>query len=183
MALFRPTPMISGVIFCLVSISLSFGLAGSTQSSFGATKVSIQACDGADLAGAFAYSNLYAGGAIITVAMTNVGTSDCRLGGYPKLLGIRGGHEYPISHIGHGTQDGNLYPTTLVPRMSGAFVLNTSLGCNANVYPLPVADRYTGVVILLPNGHGHVRILGVPLDVPCGLGESQLGWAKGFVFD
>jgi len=183
MALFRPTLMISGVIFCLVSISLSFGLAGSTQSSFGATTGSIQACEGTDLAGAFAHSNLYAGGGIVTFAITNVGTSKCRLGGYPKLLGIRGGHEYPLSHVVHGTQGGNLYPTTLTPRMSGAFILDTSLGCNANVGPLPVADTYRGIVIVLPNGHGHVWIPGVRLEVPCGLGESQLGWSKGFVFD
>jgi hypothetical protein len=149
----------------------------------GETTGLIQACKGADLAGAFAHSDLYAGGAIVTFAITNVGTSTCRLGGYPKLLGIRSGHEYPLSHVAHGTQEGNLYPATLAPRMSGAFVLDMSLGCNANVYPLPVVDRYTGVVILLPNSHGHVRILGVPLDVPCGLGESQLGWAKGFVFN
>jgi hypothetical protein len=171
------------VILCLASISLGFSLVGTTPSSFGATTESIAACEGADLAGAFAHSDLYAGGGIDTFAITNVGTSKCRLGGYPRLLGIRGGHEYRLSHVAHGTQGGNLYPTTLAPRMSGAFILDASLGCNANVDPLPVGDRYAGVVILLPDGHGHVRIPGVPLDVPCGLGESQLGWAKGFVFD
>jgi hypothetical protein len=171
------------MVICLASVLLCFSLAGPTQLSFGATTGSVQACDGADLVGAFAYSNLYAGGGIVTLAITNVGTSRCRLKGYPKLLGIRGGHEYPLSHVGRGTQDKSLYPTTLAPRMSGALILDTSLGCNANVDPMPVADLFTGVVILLPHGHGHVRILGVPLYVPCGLGESQLGWAKGFVFD
>jgi hypothetical protein len=153
------------------------------QQASGATTHSISACEGSNLAGAFAYSNLYAGGAIITLAITNVGTTACRLGGYPSLRGIRGGHEYALSHVGRGTQDVELSPTTLAPRESGALILNPNLGCNANVSPLPVADRYMGVVILLPQGHGHVRILGVPLYVPCGLNESQLGWAKGFVFD
>jgi len=160
-----------------------FALAGVAQPSFGATARSVQECEGSDLAGAFAYANTYAGGALITLAITNVGTYSCRLGGYPTLLGIRGGHEYALDHLEHGTQDRNLQPTTLSPRESGALILDTSLGCNANVYPLPVADRYTGVVVVLPRHHGHVRILGVPLSTPCGVSESQVGWAKGFVFD
>jgi hypothetical protein len=162
---------------------LSLGLVGTIQEPSGATSRSVSACEGTNLAGAFAYSNLYAGGAIITLAITNVGTSACWLGGYPKLRGIRGGHEYALPHVGRGTQDVELHPTTLAPRESGALILDLNLGCNANVSPLPVADRYMGVVILLPQRHGHVRILGVPLYVPCGLNESQLGWAKSFVFN
>lgn len=162
---------------------LVFSLVGPGNSSSGASDGSTHACKGVDLVGAFAGSNLYAGGAIITLAITDVGISTCRLGGYPKLLGIRGNHEYTLANVGHGTQDTALAPTTLVPRESGALILDSNDGCSANVYPLPAADKYTGVVILLPNGEGRVKVLGVPLWVPCGLSESQLGWAKRFAFD
>lgn len=140
-------------------------------------------CIGTNLVGAFAYSNVYAGGALITVAVVNVGQSTCRLGGYPKLLGIRGGHEYALKDVRHGTQDVSLQPANLAPRQSGALILDIELGCNANVTPTPAADQYSGVVLVLPGGNGHVRINGVHVDLPCGLGESQLGWLKGFVFD
>lgn len=156
---------------------------GPGQAALGSTKSSVQACTGTNVIGAFAYSNLYAGGALITIAVVNVGASTCRLGGYPKLLGIRDGHEYAFAKVSHGTQDVSLEPAILAPRMSGALILDTSLGCNANVYPYPASDQYTGVVILLPHDNGHVKVVGVPLYVPCGLGESQLGWAKGFVFN
>ena len=49
--------------------------------------------------------------------------------------------------------------------------------------PPPAASNYTGVVILLPDRQGHIKILGVPLAMPCGVSESQLGWAKGFELD
>jgi hypothetical protein len=101
--------------------------------------------------GAFAHSSGYAGGGIYTIAVVNIGTSSCRIGGYPQLLGIRDGHEYAIRHLDHGTQDVSLEPATLAPRMGGAFILDVSLG--------------------------------VPLFVPCGIGESQLGFAKGYDFN
>jgi hypothetical protein len=167
----------------IVAAALIFGLVGFAPSSSGAATRSVKACVGGNLAGALASSDLYAGGAIIVLAITNTGTSACHLSGYPRLLGIRDGHEFSLSHVGEGTQDRQLNSTTLLSRQAGALILNTSLGCNANVSPLPVADEYTGVVILLPHQRGRVKISGVPLYVPCGLSESQLGWAKGFVFD
>jgi hypothetical protein len=133
--------------------------------------------------GAFAHSSGYAGGGIYTIAVVNIGTSSCRIGGYPQLLGIRDGHEYAIRHLDHGTQDVSLEPATLAPRMSGAFILDVSLGCNANSLPYPVSDLFMGVVILLPHGNGHIKVAGVPLFVPCGIGESQLGFAKGYDFN
>jgi hypothetical protein len=156
---------------------------GTAPPASGSTKSPVEACTGPSLTGAFAYSNVYAGGAVITIAIVNVGTSTCRLGGYPKLTGIRGGHGYAFASVAHSTQDVSLEPTVLSPRESGALILDTSLGCNANVYPYPPADVYTGLIIILPHGKGRVRVAGLPLFVPCGLGESQLGWAKGFVFD
>jgi hypothetical protein len=134
------------------------------------------------LAGAFAYSNVYAGGAIITLVITNIGTSKCELEGFPKLFGIRDGHNYGLPRVAHGTQDSALYPTALTPRESGALILDTSLGCNANRNPLPISVQYTGVIVVLPRGAGRVKISGVPLSDPCGLSESQLGWTKGFTF-
>ncbi|HEY5266857.1 MAG TPA: DUF4232 domain-containing protein [Acidimicrobiales bacterium] len=169
------------VVFALVVVFLN--IAVPAKASFGASRESLPACKGANLVGAFARSNLYAGGGIITLAITNIGTSACRLAGYPTLLGVRDGHEYVLTHIGHGTQDSSLTPTSLAPRESGGLILDNSLGCNANVYPLPVADRFTGLVIVLPKREGRVRVFSVPLSVPCGLSESQMGWAKGFNFE
>ena len=117
------------------------------------------------MVGAFAHSSGYAGGGIYTIAVVNIG------------------HEYAIRHLDHGTQDVSLEPATLAPRMSGAFILDVSLGCNANSLPYPVSDLFTGVVILLPHGNGHIKVAGVPLFVPCGIGESQLGFAKGYDFN
>jgi hypothetical protein len=113
----------------------------------------------------------------------NIGTSTCRLGGYPNLLGIRDGHEYAFEEVSQGTQNTNLKFTKVAPRMSGALILDTSRGCNANVYPYSVSDQYTEVVVLLPHATGHVKVVGVPLYVPCGFGESQLVWAMSFVFN
>lgn len=153
------------------------------KASFGASGDAALACKGRDLVGAFAHSNIYAGGGIITIAITNIGTTSCRLGGYPTLLGVRSGREFPLTHLGHGTQDSYLTSTLLAPRESGGLILDNPLGCNANVYPLPVADHYSGLVIVLPKREGRVRVFGVPLSDPCGLSESQLGWAKGFIFN
>ena len=149
----------------------------------GTQKSPFPSCIGSNLKGVFAYSNVYAGGDLITVAVVNVGVSACRLSGYPKLLGTRGGHEFPIANVVHGTQDVNLRPAILGPRVSGALILDAPLGCNANVAPPVTSDQYTGAVIVLPNDKGHVKVVGLPLYMPCGLGESSLGWAKGFVFN
>jgi hypothetical protein len=172
-----------GLVQSLLLAALVVIPLGPAQPAFGSTKSSVRACTATNVIGAFAYSNVYAGGALITIAVVNVGTRTCQLGGYPKLMGIRGGHEYALANVSHGTQDLSLEPAILAPRMSGAFILDTSLGCNANVYPYPKSDQYTGLVILLPRDKGNVKVVGVPLYVPCGLGESQLGWAKGFVFN
>ncbi len=162
---------------CLLSAGIALTPFGVVPSAFSSTKSAVSPCIGTNLVGAFAYSNVYAGGALITVAVVNVGQSACRLGGYPKLLGIRGGHEYAFKDVRRGTQDVSLRPAILAPRVSGALILDIVTGCNANVSPTPVADQYTGVTVVLPGSNG------TQLDVPCGLGESQLGWLKGFVFD
>jgi hypothetical protein len=154
-----------------------------SQVALGAGSSSTPACRGTNLVGAFAYSNLYAGGGIITIAISNIGTSSCLLGGYPRLSGVRDGRAYALRIVGRGTQDGSLNPSVLAPRMSGALILDTSLGCSANVASNLVADSYSAVILLLPHKEGRVKVPGVPLYVPCGLAVSQLGWAKGFVFN
>jgi hypothetical protein len=171
------------LVLSLLSTALTVTQFEFVQPAVGSMKNPVQACIGTNLVGQFAYSNDYAGGALMTVAVVNVGEAACRLGGYPKLLGIRRGHEYAFKDVKHGTQGSSLRPTILAPRQSGAFILDISLGCNANVTPTPVADRYSGFVIVLPGRNGHVRIDGIHLDEPCELGESQLGWLHGFVFD
>jgi hypothetical protein len=82
----------------------------------------------------------------------------------------------------HGTQGVTLHPTVLAPRMSGALILNTSCGCVPGGDPHAASQTYSGIVILLLHGRGIVKVLGAPLYAPGDLGESQLGWAKGFVF-
>jgi hypothetical protein len=149
----------------------------------GASPIAVTAsCRGENLAGAFVTANVGAGNTLITIAVTNVGTSSCRLGGYPTLLGIRGGHEYHVTITAHGTQDVNLHPTVLAPRMSGALILNTSIGCVPGGDPNAASHTYSGIVILLPHHLGIVKVPGVPLYMPCDLAVSQLGWAKGFLF-
>lgn len=165
-----------------VLLGLTFALSPAIASSSSAA--SVKACQGRNLIGETASSSVYAGGAIIVLAITNIGPSACELAGYPRLLGIRAGHEYKIPDVEKGpTQDGQLQATTLSPREAGALIFDTSLGCNANVYPPPVASDYTGVVLLLPDREGLVKVLGVPLSMPCGVSESRLGWAKGFELD
>jgi hypothetical protein len=83
----------------------------------------------------------------------------------------------------HGTQDANLYPTMLTPRMSGAFILNTNIGCVPGGDPHRALHTYSGIVIVLPHDAGEVRVSDAPLYMPCDLGVSQLGWSPGFQFN
>jgi hypothetical protein len=176
----RSAALLSGIL--LVLLGMTVVLSPVIASNSGAA--SVKPCQGMNLRGETASSSVYAGGAIIVLAITNIGPSACELGGYPRLLGIRGGHEYKILDVGRGpTQDGQLRATTLSPREAGAIIFDTSLGCNANVYPPPVASDYTGVILLLPDQQGLVKVLDVPLSMPCGVSESRLGWAKGFRLD
>lgn len=173
----------STLVLSLLFAATIFTRIESVQAASGPTKGGAPACSGRNLVGAFASSEGYAGGGIVTFAVVNVGPTACRIGGYPKLLGIRKGHEYAFADVGHGTQDVSLRPAILAPRVSGALILDTPFGCNANVTPFPATDEYSGLVIVLPLGNGHVVVNGVHLYVPCGLGESQLGWAKEFAFN
>jgi hypothetical protein len=173
----RSAARLGGVL--LVLLGLTFVLSPTVASNSSAA--SVKPCQGRNLIGGKASSSVYAGGAIIVLAITNIGPSACELGGYARLLGIRQGHEYKIPDVVRGpTQAGQLETAILIPREAGALIFDTSLGCNANVYPPPVATDYTGVVLLLPDREGLVKVLGVPLSMPCGVSESRLGWAKGF---
>jgi hypothetical protein len=86
------TPLFSiirAIAIALALAALSNPLGPERRADAARTTVTAR-CKGANLAGAFVANNLGAGNALITIAVTNVGTSACRLGGYPALLGIRG---------------------------------------------------------------------------------------------
>jgi hypothetical protein len=174
---------------CLLSVAIAFsmaplGLIGVTTapSAFATSTRPTPACDGRDLVAPVTGSESGLGNGISTIAVTNVGASTCRLGGYPRLLGIRTGHEYKLRITGHGTQDGNLGPVVLSPRISGAFILNTTTGCVPGGDSNAASHTYSGIVVLLPGKLGLFKILGITLYAPCDLLESQLGWAKDFAF-
>jgi hypothetical protein len=170
-------------IITIVGVVASLGPLplGRTQSAFASSKGSVSACRGHDLVGTVTGGQSGAGNELSTIALTNVGIASCRLGGYPQLLGIRGGHEYRLRVTSRFT-DPHLVPTILAPRESGAFVLNTTTGCIPGGDPHRASHLYSGVVLLLPDSRGPVRVRDVNLYTPCLLSESPLGWAKGFEF-
>jgi hypothetical protein len=137
-------------------------------------------CEGSSLVGAFVSNQAGTGHIVTTIAITNVGTATCELGGYPALVGLRGNKEIKLHITGHGTWGGNLRPTTLAPRMSGALIIGTGDLC-APSYGVPVAGHsYSGLIVVLPKGGGAVKVPGVTVDTTCYLVESQLGWRTNF---
>ena len=168
-------------IACSVA-SLSLMLMTPVQGVSASSTSAAPTCPGRDLVGTITGAESGAGNGIWTIVVTNVGASSCRLGGYPRLLGIRGGHEYKLRITGHGTQDGNLSPAVLPSRMSGALILNTNDGCIPGGDPDAASHTYSGIVVLLPGSQGLFKILGRTFYTPCDLFESQLGWTKDFTF-
>lgn len=170
-------------IIAIVGVVASLNLLplGHAQRAVASSKGSVSACRGHDLVGTATGGQSGAGNELSTIAIANVGTASCRLGGYPQLLGIRGGHEYRLRVTSRFT-DPHLIPTILAPRESGAFVLNTTTGCIPGGDHHRASHLYSGVVLLLPDGQGPVRVRDVNLYTPCQLSESPLGWAKGFEF-
>jgi hypothetical protein len=145
-----------------------------------ASGVVIRPCEGSNLVGAFVSNQVGMGHVVTTVAITNVGTSTCALGGYPTLVGLRGTEEIKLRVTGHGTYGGNLRPTILAPRMSGALIISTGDLCGPS-YGVPLAGHaYSGVIVVLPQNKGNVRVPGVTFDTTCGLAVSQLGWRNHF---
>ena len=141
----------------------------------------VRSCSGRDLVGSVTGQLAGLGNGIETIALTNVGPSACRLGGYPKLRGARGGRTYALRVNGHGTQYGNLSQTLLAPRSSGALIINTTTGCVPGGDPLAARHTYGATIIVLAGNRGTVAVAGELYD-PCQLWESQLGWSRSFHF-
>jgi len=137
-------------------------------------------CVGSNLVGAFVSNQVGTGHEVTTVAITNVGTTTCALGGYPGLVGLRGNKKIKLRVTAHSTYGGNLRSAILAPRMSGALIIGTGDLC-APYYGVPPAGHsYAGLIVVLPKDEGSVTVLGVTLDTTCYLAESQLGWRKHF---
>jgi hypothetical protein len=145
-----------------------------------AASVVVPSCEGSSLVGAFVSNQVGMGHIVTTIAITNVGTASCELGGYPNLVGLRGKKEFKLHVTAHGTYGGDLRPTTLAPRMSGALIIGTGDLC-APSYGVPVAGHsYSGLIVVLPQNRGAVPVPGVTVDTTCYLVESQLGWRRNF---
>lgn len=152
----------------------------SSPTAVSATGVAVPPCDGSNLVGAFVSNQAGMGHVVTTIAITNVGRKTCALGGYPSLVGIRGTKEFRLRVTGHGTYGGNLRPTNLAPRMSGALIVSTGDLCGPTYGVLPPSQIYSGMIVVLPKNGGTVRVPDVSFDTTCGLTVSQLGWRSHF---
>src|ERR1017187_8059921 len=140
----------------------------------------VPSCEGSNLVGAFVRNQVATGHVVTTIAVTNVGTATCKLGGYPHLDGLRGERKFSLRVTAHGTYGGNLRPTTLAPRMSGAVIIGTGDLCGPGYGVALPGHSYSGLILILPNNEGYFTVPGVTLDTSCGLAESQLGWRNHF---
>lgn len=177
----------------LVAVGLLVGALGVATSAVlvaeaQAAAVAAPACHGDELAGAYVTSGAGLGNTSTVVAVTDVGTTACRLEGYPTLRGLHDGRWRSLA-AHHGTYFGNLGPTTLQPRESAAFVLGTSDGCVAINGPNPkkdaqveAANTYVEVVAALPQGAATFHVSGIRIDVACGLDETAVGWRADFTY-
>ncbi len=145
-----------------------------------ATGVALPPCQGSNLVGSFVANQVGAGHVVSTIAITNVGRHACTLGGYPTLIGLRGSGKHTLRVSGHGTYGGNLHPTKISPRRSGALIVSTGDLCGPTYGVIPPSQMYTGMIVVLPKDEGSVRVLGVPFDTTCGVYVSQLGWRSQF---
>jgi len=163
------------IVTLAVSVS-TFLMVGARTTAAYAAGVAVPACAGSNLVGAFVSNQAGMGHVVTTIAITNVGTTTCTLGGYPGLVGLRGNKKIKLHVTAHGTYGGNLRSAILAPRMSGALIIGTGDLC-APYYGVPPAGHsYSGLIVVLPKNEGTVLVLGVTLDTTCYLVESQLGW-------
>src|ERR1039458_2323888 len=170
------------VAACALGSALVVSRAGAQGTSSPAPRA-VAECLGRNLVGLPLASGAAAGNLSNVVGVVNMGTTPCRLGGYPGLEGTRSGHRYPLAVSGHGTFFGDLNPTVLAPRMVGALIIGTEDGCSAINQPNHAAvnaeiaaHSYTGIVIELPRHDGFVGVNGVRFDTACVLQTSRLGW-------
>jgi predicted aconitase with swiveling domain len=153
---------------------------GGVEANAGAASYSVAACTGSNLVGAFVRNQVATGHVMTTISITNVGSSKCQLGGYTGLIGLRNGKRYKLKLDGHGTFGGNLRATVLPPRMSGALIVGTGDLCSSIFTSADKANKYSGLILVLPIGRGNVSVPGLALDTSCYLTESQLGWRQHF---
>jgi hypothetical protein len=167
------------IVTSAISVSTLLSV-GTRIPAASAASVAAPSCAGSNLVGAFVSNQAGTGHVITTIAITNVGTTNCTLGGYPGLVGLRGKKEIKLHVTAHGTYGGNLRPAILAPRMSGALIIGTGDLC-APYYGVPPAGHsYSGLIVVLPKNMGVVPVPGVVLDTTCYLVESQLGWRDHF---
>jgi hypothetical protein len=167
------------IITSAVSVSTLL-MVGARTTAAHAAGVDTPTCAGSNLVGAFVRNQVGMGHVVTTIAITNVGTTTCTLGGYPGLVGTRGNEKIKLRVTAHGTYGGNLRPVTLAPRMSGALIIGTGDLCAPYYGAPPAGHSYSGLIVVLPKNKGVVPVLGVALDTTCGLVESQLGWRARF---
>ena len=171
----RPSLLAATLLILMTAMVAMSGVARVARASAG-----VPPCEGANLVGAFVTNQVATGHVTTTVAITNVGAASCELSGYPNLIGIRGAKLITLRVTGHGTYGGNLHATTLAPRMSGALIIGTDDLCGPYYGVIPPGHDYTGVIVVLPDHAGRVRVPGANFDTTCGLGVSQLGWRRNF---
>jgi hypothetical protein len=176
----RARHLIQTLAVASAAIVSSLLFVASNPTAASATGVDVPPCDGSNLVGAFVNNQVGMGHVVTTIAMTNVGRKTCALGGYPALVGLRGTNEYKLRVTGHGTYGGNLRPTNLAPRMSGALIVSTGDLCGQTYGVLPQSWIYSGMIVVLPKNRGTVRVPDVPFDTTCGVFVSQLGWRSHF---
>jgi hypothetical protein len=171
---------VQGLMMTSVIIGSTLLNVAGDQITASAASVANPSCRGSNLVGAFVRNQVGAGHEVTTIAFTNVGPKTCLLGGYPTIIGLRGAKQYRLRVTGHGTYGGNLRPTDLAPRMSGALIVSTGDLCGPTYGVLPPSQIYSGMIVVLPKNEGTVQVPDVTFDTTCGLAVSQLGWRNHF---
>jgi len=138
-------------------------------------------CRASQLAASAGPHGAAAGNLATGVYLKNLGPTTCQLSGWATISGLRPGAA-PVPLVArHGTFFGPTSPVDLKPGQKGVLVLGTGDDCDAVNQPDTSAAQasvtggtYAGIMLRLPGG-GDISVLGVSLDVACGLSESQLG--------
>jgi Protein of unknown function (DUF4232) len=167
----------TGVLF-----TFGFPLFGPSSGSLPAVASSVPLCRGNDFLGGWVGTNGATGTSIFQVAFVNNGSTTCRLAGYPTIVGYRDGREYPLK-VGHlKGKVFDLSPTVVAPRMSAQMIITTSASCNAlntggqSTIKKVIARTTYSVGVRFPGSKYPIAVLGLNVDVACGLDVTQIGW-------
>lgn len=176
----------AGVAAALVAACpLVLGGCGGASGAVVSVGAAAPACTAGDLRAVDSGQTAASGSVFNPLVVTNVGTSTCRLSGYPQLLGITSGGRLVTLPAAHEGLTGPVDPVDLRPGEAGRLVIGTEDACQALNQPsaLAVASSvghlFDGVEIVLPGGKGTLRVdlSPVVLDTTCGVAESALGVA------